>query len=91
MRLQLGELRERLAEQQIELKVTGEALERLSCEGYDPVYGARPLKRVIQREIETPLARLIVGGKVGLGDVVVVDVAEGRITVRASQEEHVGA
>ena len=51
--------------------------------GYDPVYGARPLKRVIQREVETPLARLIVAGQVRDGDTVRVDVAGDALRVEA--------
>jgi ATP-dependent Clp protease ATP-binding subunit ClpB len=49
--------------------------------GYDPVYGARPLKRAIQREVETPVARLIVAGQVRDGDTVRVDVAENALRV----------
>ncbi len=60
--IQLGRLRQRLAERDLSLELTPEALEKLIAVGYDPVYGARPLKRAIQRWIENPLAQLILSG-----------------------------
>jgi ATP-dependent Clp protease ATP-binding subunit ClpB len=71
--IQLNGLRKRLAERHIELELTDRASEHLVRSGYDPSYGARPLKRAIQREIETPLARRILGGEVRDGHRVVVD------------------
>jgi ATP-dependent Clp protease ATP-binding subunit ClpB len=62
--IQLERLRARLAERRITLDLTDEARGHLARVGYDPVYGARPLKRAIQREIETPLSRLILKGEV---------------------------
>ena len=62
--IQLGSLRKRLADRHIELELTDRARGHLVRSGYDPSYGARPLKRAIQREIETPLARRILGGEV---------------------------
>ena len=62
--IQLDGLRARLAERQITLELTDAARTQLVRNGYDPVYGARPLKRAIQREIETPLAKKILGGEV---------------------------
>jgi ATP-dependent Clp protease ATP-binding subunit ClpB len=79
--LQLDDLRRRLAEQEFSLEVAPEAMTRIAELGYDPVYGARPLKRVIQRELETPIARLIVGGKVAAGAVIRVTVDQGRLVV----------
>ena len=61
--IQLERLRKRLAERHIELVLTDPAKDYLAATGYDPVYGARPLKRVLQREVETPLARKILGGE----------------------------
>ncbi|MBU2325180.1 MAG: AAA family ATPase, partial [Gammaproteobacteria bacterium] len=61
--IQLDRLRERLAERELGLDLSGEALDKLIAIGYDPVYGARPLKRAIQRWIENPLAQLILAGK----------------------------
>ena len=75
VRIQLAELARRLAEQDLKLELTEKAIAWVARVGFDPVYGARPLKRTIQREIETPLARQIVGGKVAPGSVVTVDVA----------------
>ena len=61
--IQLGRLRNRLAERELSLELSPEALDKLIAVGYDPVYGARPLKRAIQRWIENPLAQLILAGK----------------------------
>ncbi|HKS13255.1 MAG TPA: ATP-dependent chaperone ClpB [Pseudomonas sp.] len=61
--IQLGRLRSRLAERELSLELSPEALDKLIAVGYDPVYGARPLKRAIQRWIENPLAQLILSGK----------------------------
>ncbi|MFC6298172.1 ATP-dependent chaperone ClpB [Pseudomonas sp. CCM 7893] len=60
--IQLGRLRSRLAERELSLELSSEALDKLIAVGYDPVYGARPLKRAIQRWIENPLAQLILSG-----------------------------
>ena len=60
--IQLGRLRGRLAERELSLELSSEALDKLIAVGYDPVYGARPLKRAIQRWIENPLAQLILSG-----------------------------
>ncbi|QXI29381.1 ATP-dependent chaperone ClpB [Pseudomonas vanderleydeniana] len=61
--IQLGRLRGRLAERELTLTLSDEALDKLIAVGYDPVYGARPLKRAIQRWIENPLAQLILSGR----------------------------
>src|SRR5271165_4850065 len=71
--IQLNGLRRRLAERHIELELSDRARGHLVRSGYDPTYGARPLKRAIQREVETPLAKLILGGEVGDGQIVLVD------------------
>jgi len=73
--IQIGRLRERLAERGIAIEVTEQARQQLARDGYDPVYGARPLKRLIQREIENPLARLILAGDFTHGDRIAVDTA----------------
>ena len=72
--IQLEGLRRRLGERRITLEVTDAARAWLARVGYDPVFGARPLKRVIQREVETPVARLIVAGKLKDGATARVDV-----------------
>jgi ATP-dependent Clp protease ATP-binding subunit ClpB len=71
--IQLNGLRKRLADRHIDLELTDRARGHLVRSGYDPAYGARPLKRAIQREIETPMARRILGGEVRDGQHVVVD------------------
>ena len=75
--IQLGTLEARLAERHIRLELTEAAKERLITVGYDPAYGARPLKRAIQKEIETPLARKLVAGDVRDGQTVRVTVNRG--------------
>jgi ATP-dependent Clp protease ATP-binding subunit ClpB len=72
--IQLSGLRARLAERHITLELSDEARTRLVREGYDPVYGARPLKRAIQREIETPLARRLLSGEIHPEQKVTIDV-----------------
>ena len=64
MDLQLNLLRTRLAERHIELELSETAKELLARRGYDPVYGARPLKRIIQRELETRLSRALLKGEI---------------------------
>jgi ATP-dependent Clp protease ATP-binding subunit ClpB len=71
--IQLGSLRRRLAERHIEVELSDAARTHLVRTGYDPNYGARPLKRAIQREIETPLARRILAGEIRDGQHVFID------------------
>ncbi len=71
--IQLQRLQQRLSDRKIVLQLTTAAKQHLAQAGYDPLFGARPLKRVIQREIETPLARRILAGEVREGDTVVID------------------
>ncbi|MBA2476829.1 MAG: AAA family ATPase, partial [Actinobacteria bacterium] len=84
--LQLERLRERLAERRIGLELTHEATEALTEAGWDPTYGARPLKRAIQRLIENPLALRLLEGEFGEGDAVHVDAADGEIVLAAAAE-----
>jgi ATP-dependent Clp protease ATP-binding subunit ClpB len=70
-----------MAERRLTLNVTDAALVQLAHDGYDPSFGARPLKRVIQREISDPAAILILEGKAVEGDTITVDSVDGRITV----------
>ncbi len=72
--IQLGYLRERLADRKLDIELTERAKEVLAAEGFDPNYGARPLKRVIQREIQDRLARRLLEGEFAEGDTVLVDV-----------------
>jgi ATP-dependent Clp protease ATP-binding subunit ClpB len=73
--IQLGSLRQRLEEKGIGLEVTDQAREFIAREGYDPAYGARPLKRALQRKIQDPLALLLLEGKFTSGDLVQVDLS----------------
>jgi ATP-dependent Clp protease ATP-binding subunit ClpB len=78
--IQLRVLQARLAERKLMLRLTDEAREFLAEKGYDPAFGARPLKRLIQREIQDALAMKLLSGEVGDGDEVVVDAGPGRLT-----------
>ncbi|CUU57592.1 ATP-dependent Clp protease ATP-binding subunit ClpB [Parafrankia irregularis] len=73
--LLLADLRCRLAERRITLAITGEAREFIAREGFDPVFGARPLRRFIQREVETRIGRALVAGEVADGSGIVIDLA----------------
>ena len=82
--IQLAHLTDRMAARRIALTVSDTAMALLAHEGYDPSFGARPLKRVIQREIVDPAASLILEGRVAEGGAVSVDVVDDRLTVVAS-------
>ena len=79
--IQLGRLRRRLAERRLVLDVTPDASAALAREGFDPAFGARPLKRVIQRRLEDPLALAFLKGDFDDGDTITVDAADGVITI----------
>jgi ATP-dependent Clp protease ATP-binding subunit ClpB len=81
--IQLAVWRKRLADRRIGLDVSDGAMAHLATEGFDPAFGARPLKRVIQREIGDPAAVLLLEGKVTDGGVIKVDVENGKLTVTA--------
>ncbi|HKO42096.1 MAG TPA: ATP-dependent chaperone ClpB [Pyrinomonadaceae bacterium] len=87
LEVQLDRLRARLAERHIELKLTPEAATRLAREGYDPVYGARPLKRAIQKELETPIGRRLLAGEIRDGDKVIVGWKDGEFTFSTKTAE----
>jgi ATP-dependent Clp protease ATP-binding subunit ClpB len=80
--IQLRGLRDRLAARRIDLEVTDAATAALAHQGYDPSFGARPLKRVIQRELADKLAMLLLDGKIGEGDTVTVDAVDGALVLR---------
>jgi len=79
-RIQLRRLEQRLAAQDMRLEVSDTALKELAKAGFDPLYGARPLKRAIQQQVENPVARLVLEGRIGPKDVVPVDYRDGRFT-----------
>ena len=76
------QLKNRLLERRISLEISTEALRFIAEAGYDPVYGARPLKRYLQRELETRVARAIIGGEVLDGGTLHVDVVDGKLMLR---------
>jgi ATP-dependent Clp protease ATP-binding subunit ClpB len=77
--IQLGGLEQRLAERQLKLEVGDKALDLLANVGFDPVYGARPLKRAIQQQLENPLAQQLLAGTFAPGDTIVVDADGGHL------------
>ncbi len=81
IKLVLKGLSERLSEREIGLSVTDGALETIVDEGWNPEYGARPVKRYVQKAIETELGRLLVKGVLGEGDTALVDVQDGKLSV----------
>jgi ATP-dependent Clp protease ATP-binding subunit ClpB len=78
-RIQMQGLEKRLAERGLRIEVSDAAFELLGNVGFDPIYGARPLKRAIQAQLENPLAQKILSGDFVGGDVIQVDAAEGRL------------
>ena len=74
--LQMARLKERLSDKQLGLEITQAAEDRLMALGYDPVYGARPMKRLIQSQVETSIARSLIEGRASAGDTLVVDAGE---------------
>jgi len=80
--IQLGLLRKRLIERDMGLEISAAALDRLGEAGFDPVYGARPLKRAIQTQVENPLAQALLSAQFGPGDTIHIDVDAGGLTFR---------
>ena len=79
--LQVERLRQRLSERKLDLNISEEATDWLANAGYDPIYGARPLKRAIQRELETPIAKAILAGAYEEGSSVQIEVKEERLNL----------
>ncbi len=79
-RIQLGYLEKRLAQMDMKIEVSESAVKEIAVAGFDPIYGARPLKRAIQSQIENPLAKQILEGRFGPKDVIRVDVKKGAMT-----------
>ena len=78
-KIQLAQLQQRLYAHDIGFEISDAALDRLAEAGFDPVYGARPLKRAIQNQLETPLAKEILSGNFAAGETVVIDVKDGEL------------
>ncbi|MDD5866597.1 MAG: type VI secretion system ATPase TssH, partial [Lachnospiraceae bacterium] len=89
--LELQKLNERLSDRQIRIELTEEAKQMVIDRGYDPVYGARPLKRYLQKNVETIAARIILGDDIGMGDTIEIYVEngdlKGRVVLSGNVEE----
>jgi ATP-dependent Clp protease ATP-binding subunit ClpB len=83
--IQLRGVRDRLAARKLTLRITEQAIDAIAAEGYDPTYGARPLKRVIQRRLQDPIAMAILEGRFSEGDSVLVDANDGQITIGGAE------
>jgi ATP-dependent Clp protease ATP-binding subunit ClpB len=86
-KIQLKILEERLARMDMGLSMTDAALQKIAEAGYDPVYGARPLKRAIQQQIENPLSKLILEGRFGPKDEIHIDAQGGNLVFTGAQAE----
>jgi ATP-dependent Clp protease ATP-binding subunit ClpB len=78
-RIQIKVLEQRLAKSEMSLKVSDAALQKIAEAGFDPVYGARPLKRAIQQQIENPLSKAILESRFGPKDTILADVRNGQL------------
>jgi ATP-dependent Clp protease ATP-binding subunit ClpB len=88
-KIQLKILEDRLTRMEMHLQVTESALHKIAEAGYDPVYGARPLKRAIQQQIENPLSKLILEGRFGPKDTIHIDARDGALVFGADGKEEV--
>jgi len=89
--LMFDELRHRLADRRLTIEVTEEARHLIAERGYDPVYGARPLRRYIAHEVETSIGRALLAGDVQDGAMLIVDAEDGRLAVEAGMPTTSGA
>ncbi len=89
--MMLRNLNKRLIERDIQIEATEKAKELIAKLGYDPVYGARPLRRAIQKYVETPLSEKILKGEVKPGDIVVIDEENGELVFRVKEKEEIKA
>jgi ATP-dependent Clp protease ATP-binding subunit ClpB len=87
VKLQVANLEKRLADQKLSLKLSEEALDLIAEVGYDPVYGARPLKRAVQRYLETAIAKAILRGEFTEGDTIFADVQDERLNLKRLPSE----
>jgi ATP-dependent Clp protease ATP-binding subunit ClpB len=82
LELQVADINKRIADREISVELTDAAKDYITEHGYDPVFGARPLKRYVQKNVETLVARHILSDEVKPGDTFVIDVANGELAVR---------
>src|SRR5699024_3546629 len=83
--LLIADVNRRLSERELMVELTEAAKDYVVEGGYDPMYGARPLKRYLQKNVETLAARLILAGNVGREDTILIDVQDGRLTARVKE------
>ena len=76
-------MNKRLADREISISLTDEAKQFIVDHGYEPTYGARPLKRYLQKHVETQAAKLMLEGNIGTGDTIEMDVVDGHLTARS--------
>jgi ATP-dependent Clp protease ATP-binding subunit ClpA len=88
VKIQIGIVRERLLQKEIKISLSDAVLAHLSKEGYSPQYGARPLKRLIQTNILTPIASLMVSRGLMKGGAITVDIKEGKFTFSVKKGKH---
>ena len=79
IKLMIADVNKRLEDREISIALTPQAEQYIIEHGYDPVYGARPLKRYLQKHVETAAARLILNGNINPGDVIKIDVIDGSL------------
>ena len=91
LHLQLADVQSRLTDRRLTLELTDAAEELIARHGYDPVYGARPLRRYIQREVETRIARALLSGEIHDGAIIHIDAEDDELVVRWRNPEEVGA
>ena len=78
----INNLNKRLADRELKIELTDAAKKYVADNGYDPVYGARPLKRYLQKNVETLAAKVILEGKVNIGDTITFDVVDNQLVVK---------
>ena len=83
--LLVADVNKRLEDKELDVELTEAAKQHVVEGGYDPMYGARPLKRYLQKNVETLAARLILGGNVGSGDTILIDEVDGKLEARVKQ------
>ena len=81
----MKDLNRRLADKELSVELTSAAKNYVADHGYEPMYGARPLKRYLQKNVETEAAKLILEGNVGSGDTILIDNVDGKLTARIKQ------
>ena len=86
VKLMIKDVNKRLEEREISIELTDEAMKFVAENGYDPVYGARPLKRYLQKYVETAAAKIIVTGNISPGDVILIDVVDGKLEAKVKMK-----